>query len=362
MAEPNLSNARIEAERVRFCGDIAPPRRQPLSLNTTMARDDLYQQAVEVSPLMTPNLWKSYQNVCARLEIPLSSSSVFIYSSRDVQGECLSGEPGGCVIRLSSGLVDLLEEDEFEFVVGHELGHFLLDHGSLGLRDSSTIVYLRNRRAQEISVDRIGLVACGSLNAALRALMKTASGLTDRHLRFDVRAFIAQLKKIEREENTSDWSGSTHPSILIRAKALLWFSLSDYFVGGRISYSREQMRKIDERIERDLQKFIDGAVTRRIDVLKRDLLLWMTTLEMVRSGVFSIQVQSRMKAHFGDEAVDKLRGFLADLTKMEAEQVTFERLKSARVELERLIPDGLLQEVRQLETIALQLVGDDQRQ
>lgn len=356
MVDPELSAARLEAERMRFGGDKLPLPAESFDLSAAAARQDLYQQALEVSPLITPSLWKHYRNVCERLQIPARASSVFIYSSREVQGECLSDEADGCVIRLSSGLVDLLDEDEFEFVVGHELGHFLLEHRSVGSPNASSVQYFRNRRAQEISVDRIGLVACGSLDVALRALMKTVSGLTERHLRFDVGAFVAQLRKLEGEVGSSDWSGSTHPSMLIRAKALLWFSLSDYFVGGRASYSLPQMRKIDERIERDLRKFVEGAVTTRIVGLKQDLLLWMASLEVARSGVFSAQAQSRMRARFGDTTIEKLKGFLADLSTLEAEQITFERLKACRDALEQLIPEQFLGEVQELETTAKRLV------
>ena len=72
-------------------------------------------------------------------------------------------------------------------MIGHELGHFLLDHhhANVGFT-SANPEYFRQRRAQEISVDRLGLLSCGSLDVALRALMKTVSGLTERHLRFDV--------------------------------------------------------------------------------------------------------------------------------------------------------------------------------
>ena len=50
-------------------------------------------------------------------------------------------------------------------------------------------------RAQELSVDRVGLIACGSVDIAIRALMKTVSGLSSEHLRFDVGTFISQLDK-----------------------------------------------------------------------------------------------------------------------------------------------------------------------
>jgi hypothetical protein len=242
----------------------------------------------------------------------------------------------------------LLDEEEFEFVIGHELGHFLLDHHAVIKNiGQPNFEYFRQRRSQEISVDRIGLVPCVSLDTAVRALMKTVSGLTERHLRFDVTAFIAQLRKIEA--STPDWSGSTHPSILIRAKALLWFSLSDYFLRGERFYSRDQMLKIDDRIERDLHKFVDGALMSKISKVKEDVLLWMVTLEIVRTRTFSIAAQAVIQNRFGEDTLTKLRSFLNGLPSSGAEAVIFDKLRFARAELESLVPRGFMVEITALE-------------
>jgi hypothetical protein len=329
----NLELARELASKLRFAADVHWASDDKSINDISGAREQLYQDAIEISPLITPNLWERFCNVCERLHVPRSAVCLFIYSSKDIQGECYARGGSNCVIRFSSGLIDLLDEEEFEFVIGHELGHFLLDHHAInaGIGHPNS-EYFRHRRSQEISVDRIGLVSCASLDIALRALMKTVSGLTERHLRFDVGAFISQLRKIEF--STPDWSGSTHPSILIRAKALLWFSLSDYFLKGSSFFSLDQMRKIDSRVERDLHKFVDGAVNAKISELKQDLLLWMVTLEIARSGFFSTATQDQMRFRFGEETIQKLRSFLAGLPKDEAEAVIYDKLKSARNELE----------------------------
>src|SRR5687768_6615234 len=83
-------------------------------------------------------------------------------------------------VRFSSTLVDILDEEEFCFVVGHELGHFLLRH-TAGLHGSTESLELfMLQRAQEISADRLGMVACGSLDVAIKALKKTISGLNNK--------------------------------------------------------------------------------------------------------------------------------------------------------------------------------------
>jgi hypothetical protein len=351
----DLSVARDKANRVRFSVDIPAPAIDRAEITPVFGREQFYQDAIEISPLVTPKLWDHFCFVCGRLELPLESVSPFIYSSKDVQAECFASPARQCVLRFSSGLIDLLDEEEFEFVIGHELGHFLLDHHQANVHfNSASPEYFRQRRAQEISVDRLGLLSCGSLDVALRALMKTVSGLTERHLRFDVGAFISQLRKIENPK--SDFSNSTHPSIVIRAKALLWFSLSDYFQKMPRQSSSDGLRKIDERIERDLHKFVDGAVRQKIAGLNEELLLWTVTLEVTRVGMFSVVVQDAMRNRFGEDTVQRLRSFLAGLSRGEAEATIFEKLKTARSDLEVLIPRGFMAKLKALEEEAAQMI------
>jgi hypothetical protein len=132
-----------------------------------------------------------------------------------------------------------------------------------------------------------------------------------------VLAFIAQLRKTEGA-GTHGLS-VTHPSVLLRAKAILWFSLCDLegLVSG-LSASFDQLSLVDERIERDLTRFVDGAMREQIARLKEDLLLWTTANEIVQLGVFSADVQSNMRRRFDEDLVQKLRLFLGSLSKSSA--------------------------------------------
>lgn len=342
----SLFSARRRAQRLRFDGDLPSDADIDDYGELARTRERLYQDAIEISALLTPELYERFCNACLRLDVPRELVTPFIYSSKDIQGECYANG-NGCVIRFSSGLIDLLDETEFEFVIGHELGHFLFGHHSASAstnRDS--LEYFRKRRSQEISCDRIGLVACSSLDTALRALMKTVSGLTERHLRFDVLAFVSQLRKIE--SSPIEASFTTHPSILIRARALLWFSTRDFTSQRETSTDHDHLKKIDERIGRDLDRFVDGAVRERISSLTEDLLLWMVALEVARIGTFSAAVQGRMRSRFGDETVEKLRSFLGSLSKATAESIVFKKMVTVRDELEAMTPNGILEQVSNL--------------
>jgi len=339
-----ISSARARAEILRFSGDLATLGAASASAGIE-ARDYHYQDAIEISAALTPSLWHRLNEVCERLRMPTASVAAFIYSSPNMQAACLSSGGNQCTVRFSSAMVDLLTEEEFEFVIGHEIGHFLFNHRPISADRSYPQAFVQ-QRSQEISADRVGLIACASLETALRALMKTVSGLTERHLRFDVAAFISQLKKIETD--TPDWSGSTHPSILIRAKALLWLSLAEFFGREPESWSSEKLALLDRRVEKDLQRFVDGAIKKQIDDAKKDLLLWTMAYEIMQTGAFTKNVQTKMKQIFGNETVDKLLLFIGDLTQSELDEVIYGKVKSTRSHLETLIPETFEVEIRNM--------------
>jgi hypothetical protein len=329
-----LSQARAHAEKFRFSGDVSHSAVELTDTSET-AREKHYQDAVEICAALTPALWKRLLAVCERLYLPSSSLTAFIYSSPHLQAQCLFEVRNHCTLRISSAMLNLLSDVEFEFVVGHEIGHFLLKHQPVRTTQSTPDVFVQ-MRSQEISADRLGLLACGSLETAMRALIKTVSGLTERHLRFDVSAFIAQLRKIEL--STPDWSGSTHPSIVIRAKALLWFSLAGLLGYGK-AHVVEEMSLLDKRVERDLQRYVDGAIKKQIEETKTDLLLWMMTYEITQLGTFSKLRQAKVRKMFDDDTVASLLGFLDGLRRSELDEVIHQRVSATRAQLEALIPD-----------------------
>ena len=82
-----------------------------------------------------------------------------------------------CIITLTSAVINLLEFNEIKFILGHELGHFLLSHNiEENINLESQEGYIK-KRAQEISVDRIGLLACKDINIATKAIKP------DKHLK-----------------------------------------------------------------------------------------------------------------------------------------------------------------------------------
>ena len=156
---------------------------------------------------------------------------------------------------LSSGLIDLMDEEELRFVIGHELGHVLsghsvyrsmLDHllalsrrvfflpvGYLGLRALITALEEWYRKS-ELSCDRAGVLAGQDPAAALRAHMKLAGGA--RLAEMDITAFLEQAREYDAQGDLRDGvlkllslQGQLHPFAVIRAAELRkWVEDGDY--------------------------------------------------------------------------------------------------------------------------------------
>ena len=159
------------------------------------------------------------------------------------------------IIVLNSALVDLLDEEELRFVVGHELGHAISGHavyqtllrrllsvsgvfsaiplGGLGVRAIVAALYEWSRKA-ELSADRAGLLATQDPATAFRVHMQLASGghLDD----LDPTSFFAQGQEYLDAADLRDSvlklllvENQTHPFAVVRAAELRrWVDSGEY--------------------------------------------------------------------------------------------------------------------------------------
>ncbi|MDT0319267.1 M48 family metallopeptidase [Streptomyces millisiae] len=170
------------------------------------------------------------------------------------------------IIVLTTGLVELLDEDETRVVIGHEVGHALSGHAvyrtillfltSLAVRVAwiplgniaimAIVTALREWfRKSELSADRAGLLVGQDEEVSLRALMKLAGG---NHLHeMNVEAFLAQAEEYEA-------GGDLRDSVL---KILNVLPRSHPFAAVRAAELRRWARG------RDYQRIMDGHYPRR---------------------------------------------------------------------------------------------------
>ncbi|MFF7988245.1 M48 family metallopeptidase [Kitasatospora xanthocidica] len=159
------------------------------------------------------------------------------------------------IIVVTSGLVELLDEEELRSVIGHEVGHAMSGHavyrtmlmiltniatriawvplGNLAIMALVTALKEWFRKA-ELSSDRAGLLAGQDLQASMRALMKLAGGHNLAEMNVD--AFLEQAEEYEKAGDLRDGVlkllqvlPQTHPFAVTRVAALKKWAESDEY-------------------------------------------------------------------------------------------------------------------------------------
>lgn len=336
------NDARQAAKRIRYARDSLNIGRSSFDLRRT--RDALLIGGVRCSASLTPLVEEALAKVCDRLLLPRSCVDAYVYSGLSVQADCIIVSDHECIVRLSSGLINLLTSDELEFVIGHEIAHFLFDHAPTS---GSSVEAFVLQRSQEISADRLGYVACGSLDCTMRAFMKTASGLQAPHLRFNVAEFLGQLRQLSKVHTAA--LDATHPALIVRSRAINWFALafpaSEYHIA-----STDALRAIDERIYKDLDAFVDGPAREVIEECKSNVFLWCCVEQLVTKGRFTRVAQDKIAGIFGVNTMNSVRSLLLGNEREGALQIVSEKLHAAIDKLKETAPHSfprLITEVRE---------------
>jgi Zn-dependent protease with chaperone function len=199
--------------------------------------------AVRVDHRQFPGVYRLYTQAASTLDVR-DLPALYVYSDPQPRAMALGIDRPFVVV--NSGMIELLDDDELRFILGHELGHVLSGHalyttmlmqllrvasalswlpiGALGLRAVIAALYEWSRKA-ELSSDRAGLLATQDPAAALRTHMKVASGgrLED----LDITAFRAQGEEYLGPPDVRDsvlklllLENSTHPFAVVRAAEL----------------------------------------------------------------------------------------------------------------------------------------------
>jgi Zn-dependent protease with chaperone function/uncharacterized tellurite resistance protein B-like protein len=162
---------------------------------------------------------------------------------------CTRSIVGPAIVGFSSRLIETFSDAELRFVLGHELGHAMLDHFAIPMPLAATIEDVGGKfvsravqlklylwcRAAEVSADRAGALCARDPNAAAFALLKIASGLGEGHIVADLTSFSAQVDALvatpaacanERDQEYVLDCFDTHPYSPLRVRALVAFARS----------------------------------------------------------------------------------------------------------------------------------------
>ena len=159
------------------------------------------------------------------------------------------------IIVLNSGLIDLCDDDEIMFVIGHELGHVKSNHmlyhmmaqvinyiidaipfGSIAAAPLQYALYYWDRMS-EFTADRAGLMCCQKKKAATRAFMKMAGLPIKEYNDMNYETFVQQahdFKQLDLEGMNKlikfiSIADDSHPWTVMRAAELLKWAESDDF-------------------------------------------------------------------------------------------------------------------------------------
>lgn len=212
-------------------------------------RDDSLMRAgmevtsIKVEKSVMPKLYRNLYSVKEKLGFT-QDIEFYITNSPQVNACTYFGTTPGrpLIVELNSSLIELMDEDELRFVIGHELGHQI--DGNYELTKLINFVYpnldtmsplllqMKVRFWQqlcELVADRYGFLAVEDLNVCVSAFFKMHSGLNLRRMDIDIQAFIDNNRRLLRYYTDGKFlslDNYDHPVDAIRVEALNLFATS----------------------------------------------------------------------------------------------------------------------------------------
>ena len=225
-------------------------------------------QTVRVSRLQCPGLYAQLQEACAILGV--TEPELYV-AQNPVPNSLTSGYDHPYII-LTSGLLDLLDEDEILAVIAHELGHIKSGHvlyktmargislvlsiiGDMTLGIGRLVgrtlegTLLEWDRKSEFTADRAALVVVQDAHVMLTLMMKFAGGTLFQRNELNAQEFLKQADLYEEVDASllnrlykmMLVTAVNHPLTIVRAREILnWSDSREYRDILEGNYSREQ--------------------------------------------------------------------------------------------------------------------------
>lgn len=201
---------------------------------------ELLAQAQQVTPQTAPEMIPLIKTNYARLQV--EPVNVFIVPSRQLNAYTFGMDSPKAIV-LYSSLFSIMDHDEIQFILGHEMGHVKLGHtwlntlvggiagipSSLGAAAIMELAFRWWNRACEYSADRAGVLACGKPNKAISALVKLEVGPAAR-TQAGMQAAIQHLESEDDDimHNLEEMLAS-HPMIAKRVEQIRQFTITQEY-------------------------------------------------------------------------------------------------------------------------------------
>ena len=279
---------------------------------------NLLSRSIRVEKAIFPTVGGAIEKVFKRLDLE-NEFNFFVTADNFQANAACSLMPSASKpdIIITSKLIELLSEEELQFIIGHEVAHYFYQHSLYPNLETASetnlkLNILNLNRSAEISADRVGFIASGSLEKSLRASLKLASGLSEKHLKFSFSTYLDQLREIESIGKSQSELWSTHPSFLIRIQALIWVSLSkeyhEYFDTKKKGVY--DLKTIDSKIEKTIKKVVGDELENANKAIYDRARLWGSLKLFLVDNKFSKEEQAKFTELVGKEKANKAIGWL----------------------------------------------------
>jgi len=259
-----------------------------LNATRTRARTTM----LRVGALSMPGIFRAVEHAAERLQLK-TLPEVYLEADPRANAYVVSGPDGTSpVVVLYSGLVDLLELNELASVIGHEFGHALLRHhqpvGSMTMDDTRIALTRENIRSSEISADRVGLIAAGSLETALRSELKILSGVQRHQLPADLEPFIREAQAaLDSHRACEHRIDGTHPESAFRIWALARFAQSEAFKPADGAHGKRPHDEVEAEIVDEFLALAGGNALCRTADATHEALAWLGVLLVHLDGAIT---------------------------------------------------------------------------
>ena len=302
---------------------------------------NLLSSSVKISESLFPKIAKSIDNVFLRLGIKNNFNFFITANHIETQAACaMMPQSLNAEIIITSKMIELLNPEELESVIAHEISHFYYQHSlypSVNKARNRTeyLNFLHLSRAAEISADRAGLLGSGDIENSLRAMLKISTGLGDEHISFNFSSYLDQLRELKDLKGNQNLLYSTHPTFLNRMQALIWFSMSneynDFFKTDKKGVY--DLNTVDEKINESIKKVTGNELEVSNKEVINKALLWGSLSIYLADKKFSKEEQEKFEKRFGEKTTVSIKSLLS-ISKM---SVIEKRMEEAFKEAEILM-------------------------
>ncbi len=323
---------------------------------------NLLTNSVRVSKDILPKVGNAIETVFDRIKIENIFNFFVTADNNQANASCsLMSSASRPDIVLTSRLIELLSLEELQFVIGHEVAHYVYQHALYpnhnNIDDRNLKLNVLNlSRAAEISADRIGFLACASLEDSLKANFKLASGLSDKYFNFKPSTYLDQLRDLEDLGKSSSELWSTHPSFLIRMQSLIWFSMTNEYheFFDRKKKGTYTLDEIDKKLDLKIKKVTGDELNRSNKRIYESALIWGSLDIYLSDKKFSKSEQDEFAKRFGENA----KKAVSLLKVSNARDILDKKIDTSFNEAAQLIKTEKIKLVEELKTVGKETGGD----